>query len=45
MAATAAADLIQKAVTKVIASGKTLTRDLGGTATTTQMGDAITAAL
>ena len=44
-AATAAADLMQKAVTTVIAGGKTLTRDLGGTATTTQMGDAIAAAL
>ena len=43
--ATAAADLIQKAVTKVIAEGKTLTRDLGGKASTTQMGDAIAAAL
>src|SRR5690349_947407 len=41
----AAADLIQKAVTKVIADGKKLTRDLGGNASTTEMGDAIAAAL
>ena len=31
--------------TKVIADGKTLTRDLGGSASTTAMGDAIAAAL
>ena len=43
--ATAAADLIQNAVTKVIAEGKKLTPDLGGSANTTQMGDAIAAAL
>ena len=43
--ASAAAELIQKAVTKVIAEGKTLTPDLGGSASTTQMGDAIAAAL
>jgi 3-isopropylmalate dehydrogenase len=41
----AAAELMQKAVTKVIAEGKHLTRDLGGSASTTQMGDAIAAAL
>jgi 3-isopropylmalate dehydrogenase len=40
-----AADLIQSAVTKVIADGKHLTRDLGGNASTTQMGDAIAAAV
>jgi 3-isopropylmalate dehydrogenase len=44
-AAVAAADLMHKAVTKVIADGKQLTRDLGGTANTTDMGDAIAAAL
>jgi 3-isopropylmalate dehydrogenase len=43
--ATAAAGLIQNAVTKVIAEGKKLTPDLGGSASTTQMGDAIAAAL
>jgi 3-isopropylmalate dehydrogenase len=43
--ATAAADLMQKAVTKVIAEGRTLTRDLGGKASTTQMGDAIAGAI
>ena len=43
--ATAAAELMQKAVTKVIGDGKTLTPDLGGKASTTQMGDAITAAI
>ena len=44
-AATAAADLMHIAVTKVIAEGKHLTRDLGGKASTTEMGDAIAAAL
>src|SRR5712671_1233457 len=43
--ASAAADLIHKAVTKVLAEGKVLTRDLGGKASTTAMGDAIAAAL
>ena len=43
--ASAAAELMQKAVTKVIAEGKKLTRDLGGSASTTEMGDAIAAAL
>ena len=43
--ASAAADLIQKAVTKVIAEAKHLTRDLGGKASTQEMGDAIAAAL
>jgi 3-isopropylmalate dehydrogenase len=44
-AAVAAAGLIQGAVTKVIADGKHLTRDLGGNASTTEMGDAIAAAV
>ena len=43
--ATAAADLMQKAVTRVIAEGKHLTRDLGGRASTTEMGDAIATAV
>jgi 3-isopropylmalate dehydrogenase len=43
--ASAAADLMQKAVTQVIARGDKLTRDLGGKASTTEMGDAIAAAL
>ena len=43
--ATKAADLMQTAVTKVMSDGKTLTRDLGGTASTQQMGDAIAAAV
>jgi 3-isopropylmalate dehydrogenase len=42
--ASAAAELMHKAVTKVIAEGKKLTRDLGGSASTTEMGDAIAAA-
>ena len=33
------------AISKVIAEGKTLTRDLGGKASTTEMADAIAAAL
>ncbi len=41
----AAADRMQTAVTKVIADGKKLTKDLGGSASTTEMGDAIAAAL
>jgi isocitrate/isopropylmalate dehydrogenase len=36
---------MHKAVTKVIIEGKYLTRDLGGTASTTQMGEAIATAL
>jgi 3-isopropylmalate dehydrogenase len=40
-----AAELMQKAVTKVIAEGKSLTRDLGGKASTQEMGDAIAAAI
>ncbi len=43
--ASAAAERIQSAVTKVIADGKSLTRDLGGKASTQEMGDAIAAAL
>jgi 3-isopropylmalate dehydrogenase len=43
--ATAAAELMQKAVTRVIAEAKHLTPDLGGKATTTEMGDAIAAAV
>ena len=43
--ASAAAALMQKAVTRVIGDGKTLTRDLGGKASTTAMGDAIAAEL
>ena len=43
--AVAAANLIDIAVERVIAEGRMLTADLGGTATTTQMGDAIVAAL
>jgi 3-isopropylmalate dehydrogenase len=43
--ATAAAERIQAAVTRVIADGKTLTRDLGGNASTQAMGDAIAAAV
>jgi 3-isopropylmalate dehydrogenase len=40
-----AAERIAKAVERVIAEGKSLTQDLGGRATTTQMGDAIAAAV
>ena len=43
--AIAASDAILRAVRKVIADGKHLTRDLGGTASTTEMGDAIAAAV
>jgi len=43
--ATAAAERIQAAVTKVMADGKTLTPDLGGKAKTQEMGDAIAAAI
>jgi 3-isopropylmalate dehydrogenase len=43
--AVAASGMIHAAVSKVIAEGKTLTKDLGGKANTTQMGDAIVAAL
>jgi 3-isopropylmalate dehydrogenase len=44
-AATAAAERIHGAVTRVIAEGKHLTRDLGGTAGTREMGDAIARAI
>jgi 3-isopropylmalate dehydrogenase len=40
-----AARCIDAAVDKVIAQAKSLTADLGGTASTTQMGDAIAAAV
>jgi 3-isopropylmalate dehydrogenase len=43
--ASAAARRIEAAVERVIAEGKHLTRDLGGEASTTQMGDAIAAAV
>ena len=43
--AAAAADRIQAAVQRVIADSKHLTRDLGGRASTTEMGDAIAAAV
>jgi 3-isopropylmalate dehydrogenase len=40
-----AAELMERAVTRVIAEAKTLTPDLGGKATTSQMGDAVAAAV
>ena len=40
-----AARLIDAAVDRVIAEAKHLTRDLGGSASTTEMGDAIAAAV
>jgi 3-isopropylmalate dehydrogenase len=43
--AVSAAVLMQNAVTKVIAEAKHLTRDLGGKASTQEMGDAIAAAI
>lgn len=43
--ATAAAARIEAAVKRVIAEGRHLTRDLGGGASTTEMGDAIAAAV
>jgi 3-isopropylmalate dehydrogenase len=43
--AVAAADLMKKAIDKVVTEGKTLTRDLGGAASTREMGDAIAAAV
>jgi 3-isopropylmalate dehydrogenase len=43
--AVAAADLMQKAIDKVIVEGKNLTGDLGGKASTREMGDAIAAAV
>ena len=42
---TAAADKAQKALEAVYSAGKTLTRDVGGTAGTTQFTDAILAAI
>ncbi|MBX6427276.1 MAG: NAD-dependent isocitrate dehydrogenase, partial [Variibacter sp.] len=38
-------ELIEAAVEKVIAEGRHLTRDLGGTASTQEMGDAIARAV
>jgi 3-isopropylmalate dehydrogenase len=43
--AVAAADLMKTAIDKVVTEGKTLTRDLGGSASTQEMGDAIAAAV
>ena len=43
--ATEAARLIEAAVDRVIAEGRHLTRDLGGAASTSEMGDAIAAAV
>ncbi len=43
--AVAAAELMKKAIDKVVTEGKTLTKDLGGTASTQEMGDAIAAAV
>jgi len=43
--ANAAAELIQRAVTRVIADARHVTPDIGGTASTTEMGDAIVAAM
>ena len=40
-----AAKLMERAIEKVIAERKTLTPDLGGKASTSQMGDAIAAAV
>ena len=36
---------IEQAVTKVISEGKTLTQDMGGTASTEEFADAVIAAL
>jgi 3-isopropylmalate dehydrogenase len=36
-----AAELVDQAVTEVLAEGRVRTRDLGGTASTTEMGDAV----
>jgi 3-isopropylmalate dehydrogenase len=44
-AATRAGDRIDSAVAKVLAGGKVRTRDLGGTASTRQVGDAVLGAL
>ena len=43
--ATAAADFVQKAIGKVMTEAKHLTTDLGGTASTQEMGDAIVTAV
>jgi isocitrate dehydrogenase (NAD+) len=41
----AAADLVQNALEKVYSEGKVLTRDVGGTAGTSQFADAVLAAM
>jgi tartrate dehydrogenase/decarboxylase/D-malate dehydrogenase len=41
----ASADAVRAAVSNVLAAGAVKTPDLGGTATTTQMGDAVVAAI
>ena len=41
----AAADFVEKATLQVLAYGETLTPDLGGTSTTSQVGDAVVNAL
>jgi 3-isopropylmalate dehydrogenase len=43
--ATKAAELIDKAMDRVIAEAKSLTGDLGGKASTTEMGSAVAAAV
>ena len=43
--AVAAADLMKRGIDKVVTDGKTLTEDLGGNASTQDMGDAIAAAV
>jgi tartrate dehydrogenase/decarboxylase/D-malate dehydrogenase len=42
---TAAASSIERAIEKVLAAGEPRTRDLGGTASTKELGEAIAAAL
>ena len=42
---TPSADAVRAAVSKVLAAGKVKTPDLGGTSTTTQMGDAVVEAI
>ena len=43
--AAAAAALIERAVEQVVAAGRELTGDLGGSASTAQMGDAVARAI